>query len=289
MKNIFYLLFFFVFFTSCKSNTKKNGGKDTVTIKKNTDKAQSLISEFKPIIQGSWVNRDFINKIAKTQSPYLAKDDAGNICTMLISTKFIEGDSLKIEVGYGTHEGGDFTLKFHQAKVKGAIIAYPAPGGNIDGDTYGLKYKISKNDTTLILYTFNKDGKTTDSTYYFKVFNDFEGHELGYSLYYMVNKTLISGNYILTDSVNNKTKVSFDSFGNVSGFPNAKTYAIDVDFETPPGNNMDQLNFELADKKTSLYAFKIDRDTVNLYQTSFDKDSIDFILGKRIYKLIKQR
>lgn len=104
----------------------------------------------------------------------------------------------------------------------------------------------------------------------------------------MINKTLISGNYILTDTLNRSFKVSFTNDGYVSGFGDFKTYFVDVDFETPPGNNMDQIAFDLNSKNDKLYAFKINRDTLNLYQTSYDKDSIDMILGKRVFKLVKK-
>jgi len=287
MKNIFYSFLIISLIVSCKSSVKR-AAKDTTATGKTIDAKQSLIGEFKPFVQGSWVNKDYIKEIAKTRSPYIAREKVGNITTMLIDTKFIEGDSVKIAVGYGNHEGGDFILKFHPGRTAGTIKAY-SPGGDVAGNTFELKYSIGKNDTTLILYTFDKKKKPTDTTNYTRVFKDFEGHELGYSTYYLVNKTLISGNYILTDTLNKTSKVNFDSYGKVTGFPGAKTYAIDVDFETPPGNNMDQIDFDQDSKNNKFYAFKFVHDTLNFYQTSYDKDSIDLVLGKRIYKLVKQK
>ena len=166
----------------------------------------------------------------------------------------------------------------------------PSSPADVEGNTFALGYNVSKSDTTLIVYTFDKVGKLTHVDHYFRVFkNEFQGHKLGYSTYYVVNKVLIAGNYLMTDTLNSVSKVAFDNYGKVTGFPGAKVYSIDVDFETPPGNNTDQIDFNIGQKNNPTFAFKFNHDTLNLFQVSFDKDSIDYILGKRVYKLVKQK
>jgi hypothetical protein len=284
MKNILYALLTLNLLASCQNNTASNS-KSTDKIKGQT---QRLITKFKPIIQGSWIDKGYIREIGKTKSPFLARKKMGNITTMLIDTKFLKDDTLRIDVGYGNHEGGEFMLKFQPGKTNGSIIAYSATGQDAEGDTFELKYKVTSKDTTLAMYTFDKNRKLIDATTYLRVFRDFEGKELGNSTYYMVNKTLITGHYLLSDTLNKVSKAYFDNNGTVTGIPGAKTYFIDVDFETPPGNNMDQIDFDINTKNDQLFAFKFDHDTLNLFNTKLDKDSINLILGKRVYMLIKQ-
>ncbi|HTE01379.1 MAG TPA: hypothetical protein VK668_18965 [Mucilaginibacter sp.] len=287
MKNIFYFLLITTLFFSCKSNTKQTVKDSTRTIKPIVDTTLRLIQRFKSNIQGVWVYKDYIDAVAKSKSPFLAFKDVGNITAMVIDTKAIKGDSLLVGIGYGNHEGGDLMIKFHSGS-NNTIIAYN-PGTNPNDGHYELGYSINKSDTALILYTINKEKKTTEQAKYSKVLTIGATKELGDGTDYIINKILISGSYILTDTLSNKSKVKFTNDGKVVGFSDFKTYLINNDFTTPPGNNMDQIIFDLKSKNKKIYAFKIDRDTLNLYQTSYGKDSIDLILGKRIYKLIKQK
>jgi hypothetical protein len=91
-------------FVSCKSN-KKQAAKDTTAISKPIDSKQSLVDEFKPIIQGSWVNKEYIDEIARTKSPYSAQEKMANITTILIDTKFLK------RIRCGQKLGMDLTLK----------------------------------------------------------------------------------------------------------------------------------------------------------------------------------
>lgn len=53
---------------------------------------------------------------------------------------------------------------------------------------------------------------------------------------------------------------------------------------------MDEIWFDFFDEhKRKSYAYKIDADTIKLYDTSLNSDSTEMLLGKLKYKLIKQK
>ena len=285
MKKVLYGLVISSLLLSCRSNTKKTD-KDSVANNSQTDQTQQIIKKFKPIIQGVWVKSDYIDEVAKTKSPLKAFSKASPITTMIIETEFVKGDSILIDIGYGNHEGGNLLIKFHPGHSISSIMAY-TPGGNIENSFYELKYSISK-DTTLTLYTYNERKKLVDSAHYFKAFNSTHVKELGYATNYMVNKALKLGAYTLIDTLNHASKISFTQDGNVSGLSDFKTFYINIDFTTPP-NNLDEIIFDLYSKKQKSYAFNIDADTLKLFETFLSKDSIDLVLSKLKYKLVKNK
>lgn len=285
MKYFCYCILLSALFVSCRGD-KKAGKASQIK-----SKSQILIDRYKPILQGAWVNKAYMDKLTKTKSPLAAFSISG-LTTMLIDTSFIGKDTLKFQAGWGNHEGGDLAMTFRPGRIKGAVkLYYPSSTNEFSADSslQELGYRITKRDTNLIVYTFDKNRKLVGKTIYFRVLSNFKGHELGYATYLTTNKRLISGAYTLTDTLNHANAVSFTDDGTVSGFSNFKTYFIDDDFTTPPGNNLDGITlFEAGQKNPVSYAFKISNDTLNLYKTSYAKDSIDFIRGKRIYKLVRQ-
>jgi len=291
MKRIFIPVLLLVLTVACKSNSS-NSSKDSLNkISKSSSKPSeaeilALIKKFKPNIQGVWVKADYISEIAKTNSPLKAFTKAGNITTLIIKPELIRGDSLLIDVGYGNHEGGNLIIKFKKGHLANAILAYN-PGNNINDGFYELNYAVKK-DTTLTLFTFDKDKKPVDSTRYVRVFNNRSSKELGEGTDYIVNKTLISGNYILTDSLNRTERISFTNDGNVSGFSDFKTFYIAIDFTTPP-NNLDEIIFVLNSKKQKSFGYTITADTLKLFETTYTKDSLQLVLGRLKYKLVRQK
>jgi hypothetical protein len=54
-------------------------------------------------------------------------------------------------------------------------------------------------------------------------------------------------------------------------------------------NNLDEIVFYFLGNNNTGYSFKINADTLSLYDTHPNADSTLSILGKRIYKLVKQK
>jgi hypothetical protein len=152
---------------------------------------------------------------------------------------------------------------------------------------YELGYAISRNDTSLVLYHYNKDHRLLDSTCYLKALPPESENDMGYGIEYITNKILITGNYDLIDSTGHSAKVKFANEGNLSGFLGFKTYYINTDFEGGPENSVDEISFDINNKNQKDYAFKFNADTLNLYITKMDADSTLFIKKRPLYKLVK--
>jgi len=276
MKNILYALLCIGLISSCKSNTTQTS-KDSTTTTPLSTASQAIIIKFKPIIQGVWVKADYINKVIKTKSPAEAEDEAIGITVMYINTSKIKGDSLVVNAGYGNHEGGDAILKFKPGKSPGAIVFN---GGD-------LNYSIENGDTILIAHLKDDDTKKTKTVRYVKALNNEPDDNLGLGMDYLINKNLVAGTYVMTDSLGNTAKVTLSALGKVTGIPGFDTFWISDDIGGEPMNNLDGFTFNLYKKTAKDYTFKIVADTLTLYDTKANADSTEDILDKMRYKLVR--
>lgn len=285
MRNPLYFLFLITLFVSCKSNTKTLAADTVVQTKSVVNQVgdQDLIKKFSPIVQGVWVKKDYIEKVGKTKSPLEASDLATGITVMNVNTDRIKGDSLVVPVGLGNHEGGEITLRFKQGKRPSTIIAT-----NYDSiDDVG--YLISKSDTTLVLYSVDDKTHRPVFTTYVKSLNRQPENDLAFGMNYIINKNLISGNYIGKDSLDANVNVKFYNDGKMVGIAGLNTFFIEDDLGSEPLMNLDGIVFNFNTKQYKFYSFKINADTLNLYDTYPNADSTKLVLGKRVYKLVRQK
>lgn len=279
MKKILFTFLVVSVFISCKSKTNPTVNDSLVNNSPTKNQTDELIQKFKPFIQGVWVKADYFNKVIKTKSPLAAADEATGITTMYINTDHIKGDSIVVSAGIDNHEGGNPVLKFQPGKNPSSIIFN-------DGE---LSYSVENGDTVLTLLQFDEAKKLLIKTKYIKALNKQADDDIGYGMNYIINKNLISGNYTLTDSLGIKTRVTFNNNGKVSYFPGLKTFFIDTDHGNDPMSNLDNIVFNFNTKNYAFYAFKINADTLNLYDTYANADSTELILGKLKYKLVRQK
>ncbi len=279
MKNILYILLITSLFFSCKSNTKQAAKDSTNTINSTDNKGAGLIQKFKPIIQGVWVKKDYIDKVLSKKSPLAAADEATGMTTMYINTDRIKGDSITVPVGWGNHEGSELMLKFRPGKAASTIQFG-------DGD---LGYSVENGDTLLVISRLDEDEKKIITTKYSKALNKQPDGDLGYGMAYIINKNLVAGNYTLTDSTGTSSKVTFNADGKVSGFYNFKEFMINIDLNSDPMENLDEIGFDYDKKDHASYSFKIDANNLNLYATHPNADSTELVLGKLAYKLVRQK
>lgn len=278
MKNILFVALITTLFLSCKSNTKTKS--ESTAINPAEIETGNLIRKFKPIIGGSWVKSDYIDKVIKTQSPLVAADLATGLTVLVIDTQSVKGDSLITSAGWGNHEGGNLVLKFTPGKTKRTIKL-----GNFD---LGYYIRFRNDDTTLVLYDYNPEKNTTTTTRYIKALNK-KTKDLGDGMDYLVNKALIAGKYTATDSSGTQRNVSFTDRGGVSGLLNFLTYNIQNDFNGGPMTNLDEIIFDLYSPQQKRYTFKIARDTLKLYDIYANADSTLAVVGKLKYKLVRRK
>jgi hypothetical protein len=255
MKRIICPLLILTIFLSCKSNND-DSDQDT-TAAGRLDQSQALIHQFKPVISGVWVKKDYIKKVKKSKSPLEAVEKSEGITVMYIDTKKLTGDSITVPVVLNNHEGTNQVLKFE-------------PGKNTTTITLGndeLSYKIKK-DTTLIIYHYNPDTKETNTTQYIKAMDKQPASGLAAGMSYMINQAILSGKYEGTDGMGKKINATFSDDGKVSGLPGFTTYYVQNDLIADPDHSHDEIIFNLNAKDQKSYSFIINKRTLSLYDNA---------------------
>jgi hypothetical protein len=283
MKRVFTLLLVPVMLAACSGN-KKSPSDDATKHKAALGQMQALVQKLKPIIQGGWVNKAYIDKILKTKSPQAASDASGIITAMWINFK---GDSLEIGANYNNHEGNVIKGKLKPGRRPFVLGFY-----NDNGTDDELGYTFKNGDTVLLLYTHDAGTKRVIKTEYVKslIRSDNFSDKTDYldEVDYLINRGLIAGKYVNTDTLGAKSDVVFTNGGNVKGLSNFKTYYIQDDF-TGPEENLDQIIFELYKKNQVDFAFKIKADTLSIFTTKESADSTELYYNKLVYKLVKSK
>jgi hypothetical protein len=255
MKRIGSLLLILSIFLSCKSNTG-NTDQDTTANGKPLDQTQALLQQFKPLINGVWVKKDYIKKVKKSKSPLAAVDKGKGITVMYIDTTQLKGDSIMVPFILNNHEGSNIALRFQPGKNTTTIEL---------GDDE-LSYKVKNGDTTLIIYNYNPQTKETVTTQYIKALQTKPANGLAYGMSYMINDAILSGKYEGTDATGKNINALFTDDGKVSGLAGLTTYYVQNDLIADPEHSgHDQIIFNLNTKDQKVYSFIINKRTITLY------------------------
>ncbi|MGZ3765400.1 MAG: hypothetical protein ACXVA2_12095 [Mucilaginibacter sp.] len=279
MKNAIYFFLIVGLLLSCKSNTKHADNDSASAAKPGVDQTADLIQKFKPIVQGVWVKKDYIDKVVQSKSIAFADDKKNGITTMYINTDSIHGDSIVLLAGYYNHDSGNVVVKFKQGKSPSTI--------QFNGQD--LSYTIKNGDTSISVSQYDEQKKQFFKTTFIRVLKRQPENNLGYGMSYAINKGIITGNYLLTDTTGATSKVVFTNDGKVSGFLDFTKYEINFDLNNEPMDNLDEIGFDRHLKTHASFSYKINNDTLSLYDAHANADSTELVLGKRIYKLVKQK
>jgi len=266
------MLFAFIL-TACQTNNSET--KNTII-----NPVTNTMQTFKSIINGDWYQASYIDSIQETKSPFLSQNSLAEYVELDINTNETTGDSLEIGA-LNIHEGTSFNVYF-----KPGLTATSLKTNIIDYDTvsnfYELGYNITANDTSLIIFLYNKNKKLLGQTKYLKAPKSSEG-----ALQYMVNKTLFTGNYIAEDSLGKTCALKFTNDGLVNGLLSYKKYYVLTDFVAGPENSTDEVCFDIQTNNQRCYAFDIKEDTIKLYDVKENADQDTLQRGQLKYKLVK--
>jgi len=288
MKHFLLPVLIIILFASCKSNTKKTT-QDSLKTPSVMGPSSKIMAEFKYIINGQWIKSDYIAEIVRSKSPLKAWPKAFDITEIFINVDSIRGDSLNISVNYTYHEGGSFILKFHKGQFPNSITVYQE-GGNIDNKQFEIGFNISNRDTSLLLYTYGQNKKLirTDKFSRLKANKETTKNGSTEASYYWINKLTIGGGYEMIDTSDIRSKVEFKNNGEVTGLEQFKTYSLAIDFTTPP-NDIDLIYFGLPNNNSKPFIYQFKKDTLCIYDTRYDKDSVQLLIEKLKYKMVKQK
>jgi hypothetical protein len=280
MRQLTFIFLIFFILTSC-SNEKTSNTENDVS------ESDSLKKSFTPIFKGIWVLTDYINKIEKTRSPLKSADKLKGVVTMIIDGTD-NSDSIEIGASWNNHEGYNFTTYFlvgqNSNRLKTNIPDYVEKS-----NFYELGYETINDETFLFLYHYEKTNKLLDKKQFSKVAETQPDNDAAWGLQYIVNVKLFSGNYLLIDSLNSTTKISFENNGSLTGDSEFKTYYIFTDFMGGPETNLDGIIFNMDTKNSEGFAFTMDKDTTYLYNTKGEEEAGELLqLNKVKYRLVRQ-
>lgn len=281
-KRFIYFLILSTLF-ACSSKNKQPAT-DTLAVKP-ADPLKQLREKFRPLITGPWVKRDYIVSLEKTKSPYNAKGELGGVAALFVNVPD-SGDSTHIGYSMNNHEGADFIL-YLRPGLKSNTLKTNLTDYSGKGDFYELGYTVRSSDTALVMYHYNKNKRITDSAQYSKV-KVTDENDAASGIQNITNKTLFSGLYSATEE-GRPVSVRFYDDGKITGLSNFKTFYVNTDFVAGPENNLDELIFDLQTKQQKSFTFKFNSDTLNIFETKPAADSVNLIVDKLRYKLVKKR
>ena len=110
-----------------------------------------------------------------------------------------------------------------------------------------------------------------------------------YSLQYMVNKHLFAGDYQATDDKGKTSTITLTEDGLLKGVEEHKTYFIFTDFVgEEPGYTVDELCFDEQTKNQKPFLYKINADTLRLYEAKENEERTKISQGPLKYTLVKK-
>jgi len=260
---------------SCKS---KPGDDQDSAGNKQLDQSAEMLQQFRPVINGVWVKKNYLKKVLKTKSPLEANDRVEGITTFAIDTNKIKGDKLTVPVSFSNHKKSEITLKFQPGKNTTTIML-----GNDE-----LSYTIKRGDTTLVIYHYDEQKHETASDKYIKAFNKQPVEDIGYAMSYMINQGMISGTYQGVDDAGKKFNVTFTDDGKVSGYPGLSNYFVQNDLSGKI-KNLDVIVFNRNSKDQRLYAFELHKKMLTLHEIKANADSTSLTADKLKMTLMKVR
>ena len=280
MRQLTYIFLTLFILTSCSNDRTSNADKGANQI-------DSLKQTFIPIFNGVWVLTDYIKAIEQTKSPLKAADKLKGVVTMIIDAG-IKSDSVEVGSSWNNHEGYNFTTYFIAGQNLNSLKTN-IPDYDEKTNYYELGYETINNETFLVLYHYNKANKLIDKKLFTKVAEKQQDNDAAWGLQSIVNEKLFSGKYLLIDSTNSSTEINLKSDGSLTGYSDFKTYYVFTDFMGGPETILDGMAFNLNEKNSKWFAFKISSDTTYLYSTTGDEEAGELLqLDKIQYRLVRQ-
>jgi len=247
----------------------------------------SLKKYFTPVFKGTWVLTDYIEAIEQTKSPLKASDKLQDVVSMVIDTP-LNSDSVEVGASRNNHEGYSFMVYFVKGQNQRSLKTN-IPDDDQSSNFFELGYELSRKDTFLILYHYDKNKKLLDRKRFTKVFETIAEGDLGDAIQFIVNEKVLAGKYFIIDSTNSKTEIILKNDGSFMGYSDFKTYYVLTDLMGGPVTIIDQVVINSGEKNSKLFAFKMSKDTTYFYTTTGTEEAGEVLqLDKIKYKLVRR-
>lgn len=289
MARRFWLSLFSLSLILCLIGCVENKDKDPTGFKPDVGLEASVFAKNKFITSanGVWVATDYIDEIRKTKSPLRSGAKLQGIVTLIIDTSDAT-DSIDVGASLNNHEGYNFTAYLipglHGENLKTNIVDY-----NNKYAYYELGLGKADSENSLVLYHYDKTDKLIDKKQFTKVANNQADVDAGWGIQYVVNKELMAGNYLMTDSLGHVAKVAFGLDGSVNGAGRLRTYYLETDVWGAPAVGFDHIAFNLDKQDTAWFGLKVLNDTIYLYTVRGNQEAGERLRLDRLqYKLSRQ-
>jgi hypothetical protein len=223
----------------------------------------------------------------RTRSPALAIKDFPNYpATMLIEPAPATADSTHAALVLDLHEGSDMTILFQSGTSATSLPVRISLGE--DATSYELAYQVSATDTVLYFVKRDRQQRELSRFAYRRVAQVKPGKEhitqLNDEFAHTLNRLLLAGTYLGTDSLGRRVQAQFWPDGQVKGLP-FRTYHILEDFLGGPTGG-DVLICNMYQKDQQQFVTDYGRDTLRLYE---QYEAIDIPPGGMDSTLISKR
>ena len=238
---------------------------------------------------GFWLNATYVAQLRQTRSPRRADGKWGEsgVTLLYLDPRSFQGDSLRVEVGYGNHEGAPPHYLRLRPGYAGAVL--PAAADRSLGlPPLGLRYQVQGPDTVLYLHEAVWSGQQARATPFRKVWglpvykNNFD---LPFKQF--INRQILAGTHAATDSAGNASVVRFTAEGQVVGLPAHRRYWVNFDF-VGPFKEYDFVVFDHGQPAEEVLAFVSRGDTLCLYRVLDDTATYKRRLGNLRFTLVRQ-
>ncbi len=269
----------FLFLVSCHSESKSPVVNVLGT--KGNFLADSSKQRMLKIIEGGWVNEEYISAFRETFSPMAAATHGLPRQQMAFDISNINGDTVINAMGrLNYHEGERFDVVFYLRTDGKTGMKIKEDRNQLD-ESLLLNYSIEGKDTILLL-TINDGEKTVTNRFrnQFREFPETDDVHLT-AMEYFVNKNLFEGNWKMSGQT-----ISFSGDGRVKNFHAYKRYSVST-VEENPTSRPDEISF-YNDSTEVTYAFTFNHQRIQLYEIKESTDALKFSRGKMIGELERE-
>jgi hypothetical protein len=227
------------------------------------------------IIEGGWVNEEYIQALKKYQSPMAAASYGLPVPQMAYDISKLEGDTLVNLLGRFHHPEADrFKLVFYSiGNGKMGMRTFELPN---DPSRFVLNYQIDLVDTTLELI-----GDSIHAQYN-RVFRQFPQRDgiILTATELCVNQELFAGKWLL-----NGDTVVLTEYGQISNMKRYSRYSIATSSEYPK-SNPDEISF-YNDSAGVNYAWILKGKDLELYEMERNRYRLTLNRGRLVYTMRK--
>lgn len=232
------------------------------------------------IIEGGWVNEEYMQSLRKYQSPMTAALSGLPVQQIAFDISQLEGDTLVNALGrIGYNEDQRFDVVFSR-KSDGTIAMQINERKNYITEPILLHYAFEGKDTILLLTLARaENSKTIRFRREFRKFPQVD-RVFYTAMEHFVNRELVAGQW-----KNNGKTVLFDATGSVKNFGGYNRYSITTD-ERYPASRPDEISF-YSDTSGVTFAFTLRKNHLDLYELHDSDDGLEFSRGKLVYSMEK--